>query len=77
MRRAAYHVALWVTLLQTDPLAPEQSSSPTRHGSCLLGDDGTHTRDSFQATIALELWQQVCLLEPVSSHQAVGREGKS
>lgn len=67
MRGAARHVVLRVALLQADLLAPEQSSSPTRHGSCLVGDDMTHARDSFQATVALESWQQVCLLGPVSS----------
>ena len=43
-----------MTLLHTDPLALEQSTSPTHHGSWLVGANVTHARDSFQATTALE-----------------------
>lgn len=59
MRGVAQHVDLRVILPQTDLLAPEQSTSPTHHRSWLVGNDMTHARNSFQATIALEPWQQV------------------
>lgn len=75
-REAGQHVDLWMTLPQTDLLALEQSISLPRHGSWLVGDNMTHAGDSFQATAALEPWQQVCLLGPASSPRAVlkGRE---
>ena len=64
-----------VSVLQTDLLAPEQSTSPTRNGSWLVGADVTHTRDSFQAAIALKRrGANLCLLGPVSRPRAV-REG--
>lgn len=65
-------------LLQTDLLAPEQSSSPAQRGSCRVGDNVTHAGDSARATVASESWRaSLCLLGPESSPQAMGQEGKS
>ena len=66
-----------MTLLQTDPLAPEQSISPAHHGSWLVGADVTHARDSFQAATALEPRQPVsACLGPVSSPEAALEGGE-
>lgn len=67
-----------MTLLQCDLLAPEQSTSPTHYGSWLVGDDMTHAKDSFQATIALEPWQKVSVCWGLRApHRPCGKEGKS